>query len=148
MLNPWNVNSADNVIFCALITCNLYSIASSLAPPRTPTTTLLLSAENNYFMRKQTVELRHNISYKIACAPSEDSDQPAQADQSLRCPLEDASVPWLPTEYSAKTDHADQTGCAGWPESLLGAHAILQEIPCPGWYWSYTTRNDSIRTCG
>ena len=32
-------------------------------------------------------------SYKIAYAPSEDSDQQMQANQNLRCPLEDALDP-------------------------------------------------------
>ena len=46
-------------------------------------------------------EQGHNIANKIACAPSkEDTHQPAD----LRCLLEDALDPSLPTECSAKTD--------------------------------------------
>ena len=40
----------------------------------------------------------HSISYKIACAPSEDSDQPAYSDQILRCLPEDALDPWQSVE--------------------------------------------------
>ena len=32
----------------------------------------------------------HSTSYKTACASTEVSDQPAQADQNLRCPPLDA----------------------------------------------------------
>ena len=34
-------------------------------------------------------ELPHDKTNKMACAPSEDSDQSAQSDQSLRCPHEE-----------------------------------------------------------
>ena len=63
---------------------------------------------------------------KIACAPSEDSDQPAhpQSDQRRRCRLEDAFGHWLPIEYPAKT-LITLRGCAGQSVSSLGAHAVL-----------------------
>ena len=38
---------------------------------------------------------------RMACAPSEDSDQ--QSDQSLRCPYEEILGPQLPTERTGKT---------------------------------------------
>ena len=40
---------------------------------------------------------RHNIFYKITCAFSEDSDQPAQTDLCFRYTPDDASDPLLPT---------------------------------------------------
>ena len=39
---------------------------------------------------------------KMACALSEDSDQPGQSDQSLRCPHEESLGPQLPIERTAK----------------------------------------------
>ena len=48
----------------------------------------------------------------------------AQADQSLRCPPEDAWGPWLHIECPAKT-LIRLRGCAGWSKSSLGAHAVL-----------------------
>ena len=51
----------------------------------------------------------HEKNNKMACAPSEDSGQPAaQSDQSLNCPLEESLGPQLPIECTAKT--LDQTG--------------------------------------
>ena len=50
----------------------------------------------------------HDKTNKMACAPSEDSDQPgqpgpAQSDQSLCCPHEESLGPWLPIERTVKT---------------------------------------------
>ena len=65
----------------------------------------------------------HEKTNKMACAPSEDTDQPgriwsawasAQSDQSLRCPHEETLGPQLPID-----------GCPGWSEYLLGAQAIV-----------------------
>ena len=40
---------------------------------------------------------------KMIFAPSEDSDQRAQSDQSLRCPHEETLGPQLPIECTTKT---------------------------------------------
>ena len=55
------------------------------------------------------IEPAHDKTYKMACAPSEDSDQPVHPPSliSLRCLHEECSGPWLPIERTAKTD---QTG--------------------------------------
>ena len=45
----------------------------------------------------------HSISYKNACASSEDVDHQAQADQSIRCAHEDALEPRLPTNSQLTT---------------------------------------------
>ena len=58
---------------------------------------------------------------KIAYAPSEDSDQTGQSDQSLRCPLEESLGPWLPSKRTAKT-LGIRPVCS---ESSLGAHAMV-----------------------
>ena len=73
---------------------------------------------------KYTIELGHSISYKTAFATSENPDQPAHADQSFRCPPEDALDPWLPTEYSAKI-LIGLRECAGWSETSLGAYTRM-----------------------
>ena len=44
----------------------------------------------------------------------------AQADQSLRCPFEEALNPWLPLECPART-LIKLCRCAGWSECSLGA---------------------------
>ena len=51
----------------------------------------------------------HDKTNKMACAPSEDSDQPGRLPSliSLRCPHEETLGPQLPIEGTAKTD---QTG--------------------------------------
>ena len=49
------------------------------------------------------LEPGHNIFYKISCAPSEDSYQPAQTSQTLRCPDKDDLDPLLPDDCPAKT---------------------------------------------
>ena len=54
-------------------------------------------------------ELPHDKTNKMACVPSEDSDQPRHlpSDQSLRCSPEKALGPSLPIELTVRTD---QTG--------------------------------------
>ena len=52
-------------------------------------------------------EPAHDKTYKMACAPSEDSDQP-----------------WHPP-LSAQGRLRRLGGCPGWSVSLLGTHAIL-----------------------
>ena len=60
---------------------------------------------------------------KMACAPSKDSDQPAQSDQSLCCPHEEGMRPELPIERTAKI--LIRLGrCPGWSESSLGAQSF------------------------
>ena len=71
------------------------------------------------FYDKASFEPPHDKTNKMACAPSEDSDQPghhAQSDQpghlpsliSLRCPHEESLGPKLPIECTAKTDQTGQ----------------------------------------
>ena len=51
-------------------------------------------------------DFRKRVTNKMACEPSEDSDQPghpAQSDQSLRCPHEECLGPYLPIERLANT---------------------------------------------
>ena len=53
----------------------------------------------------------HSVSYKTACAPSEDSDQPENAHisrQNLCCPSKESQDIWLPIERKAMTDQPAQ----------------------------------------
>ena len=45
--------------------------------------------------------------YKIACAPSEDSDQPAQSDPSLRCQPENSLDLWLLAVHRVVCEDSD-----------------------------------------
>ena len=86
-----------------------------------------MAVVNNKFIRECLIyEPGHSISYMIVCAPSEDRSAcaSAQSDLSLRCPPEDALDHWRPTECPERLIRP--RGCAGCPESSLGAHAILQ----------------------
>ena len=63
----------------------------------------------------------HDKTNKMACAPSEDSDQPGRLPSliSLHCRHEETLGPQLPIESTAKTD---QTGrMSRLSESVLGA---------------------------
>ena len=71
----------------------------------------------------------------------------AQSDQSLSCPPKEIFGPKLYTERTAKT-LIRLGGCPGWSESLLGAHAILQVLPCAGWsiFHFHVTQNDQLKS--
>ena len=63
-------------------------------------------------------EPERTFYYKIACAPSEDSRMRRLI--SLRCPLEDALDPWLPT------------GCPALPYLVLPCPTLsCPALPCP-----------------
>ena len=58
-----------------------------------------------YSFKVTANEPHHDKTNKMACAHSEDSDQPGhpQSHQSLRCPLEETFGPSLPRKRTAKT---------------------------------------------
>ena len=59
-----------------------------------------------YFMKlcyDLTFEPQHDKTNKMACVPSENSDQPEHP-PNLRCPHDESLGPLLPIEYTAKTD--------------------------------------------
>ena len=64
-------------------------------------------------MTRVKVKPGHNISYKTAYAPNEDS-----LDQSLRCSLEDALDPW------PQTLATHRAFCEDWPD-CTDAHVDL-----------------------
>ena len=67
-----------------------------------------LGTRSDHFIYQFTynvTEPAHEKTYKMACAPSEDSDQPGHPPSltSLRCLHEDSLGPKLPHECTAKT---------------------------------------------
>ena len=85
-------------------------------------------------------ERTYDKTNKIACASSEDSDEPGHPPSliSLRCPNGKKSWgPELPTERTAKA-LIRLGGCPGWSESSLGAHAILLVLPWAGSFFHFT----------
>ena len=61
-------------------------------------------------------EPSHEKTNKMPCVPCEDSRSAwasVQSDQSFRCPHEETSSTWLPTESTVKTDQT------GWMPRLI-----------------------------
>ena len=84
------------------------ALCYEVSPVNTQRTTTLLQRRCNVVTLQRRcgdvvclLEAGHNISYKIACAPSKDSF--ARSDQSIPCVPEDVLAPWLPTVYAART---------------------------------------------
>ena len=87
-----------------------------------------------------TYEPWHNTTNKMACAPSEDSDQ---SDQSLRCALSRKLRTQTVFMRTAKTlIRLDGYPC--WSESSLEAHAIVLVLSWGGSYIEHCFR-DRIR---
>ena len=75
-------------------------------------------------------EPAHDKSFKMVCAPSEDSDQPGNPVWSVF------------TVHSCGQRRLIRLGgCPGWSESSLGAHAILLVLSRAG---SYAYSNDQL----
>ena len=73
---------------------------------------------------------------KMACAPSEDSDQP----RLIRVFVVRMKKAWV-LSYPLSTERRliRLGGCLGWSESSLGAHVSLLVLPCGG---SYVPKNN------
>ena len=82
-------------------------------------------------MVKSKTEPEHSITYKMVCAPREDSDQSAHP--NLRCPPKHGLDFWLPTNCPAKS-LIRLHECVDLSESSLGTHATYNvvEMLCPG----------------
>ena len=72
----------------------------------------------------------HDKTNKMACAPSEDSDQSGhppsqtmQSDQSLRCP-HGRNIGYSATHWAHSKGSIRLGGCQGWSEYSLGAHSF------------------------
>ena len=72
------------------------------------------------------IEPAHDKTYKMACAPSEDSDQTGHPPSLIRVFAVLMKKVWaLSYPLSAQRRLIRLGGCPGWSESSLGAHAIL-----------------------
>ena len=74
-------------------------------------------------------EPQHDKTYRVACAPSEDSDQPGYPPSLIRVFAVRMKEAWVHS-YPLSTEQRAKTlirlgGCPGWSESSLGAHAIV-----------------------
>ena len=60
-------------------------------------------------MKKSVIIEPHDKTHKMIYAPNKDTDQTGHPPSliSLRCPPKEALGPWLPIEFTGKTD---QTG--------------------------------------
>ena len=75
-----------------------------LSPSQAPVKALFdVQSNRNWLNDPKGNELAHDKTNKIACAPSEDSDQTAQSNQIFRCPHEERLGPKLPIARTAKT---------------------------------------------
>ena len=86
----------------------------------------------------------HDKTNKMACAPSQDSDQPGHPPSLIRVFTVRMKKAWaLSYPLSAQRRPVRLGRCPGWSESSLGSHAILLVLSCCGsysvdhvhWYW-------------
>ena len=84
-----------------------------------------------YHAFKCIIELPHDKTNKMACAPSQDSDQPGHPPSLIRVFAVCMKKAWV--LHTAKT-LIRLGGCPCWSETLLGAHAILLVLSWGGSY--------------
>ena len=78
------------------------------------------------FLTRSPLEPNHDKTYKMACASSEDSDQPGHPPSLIRGFAVHMKKPWVlsyPFERTVKT-LIRLGGCPGWSESSLGAQSF------------------------
>ena len=90
-----------------------------------------------FFVFLQSVEPPHDKTNKMACAPSEDSDQPGHPPSLIRIFAVRMKKPWvLSYPLSAQRRLIRLGECPGWSESSLGAHSfcwffhVVAKISC------------------
>ena len=96
---------------------------------------LLNIPEHEHFSANKHENARRNfmlswVEHEKSFITSGPACTSAQSDQSSQ------GILWVAKDtkrYQAGIEDSDQPACAGWSEFSLGAHAVLQEIPCP---WS------------
>ena len=87
---------------------------------------LKLQLDYNAQHRDEWSEMPHDKTNKIACVPSEDSDQPGHPPSLIRVFPVCMKKAWvLSYPLSAQWRLIRPGGCTGWSDSSLGAHAIL-----------------------
>ena len=80
----------------------------------------------------------HDKTTRMACAPSEDSDQPGHPSSLIRVFAVRMKKAWvLSYPLSAQRRLVRLGRCPGWSESSLGAHAILSVLSQGGSFQSY-----------
>ena len=78
-----------------------------------------------FWRRSLTIESPHDKTNKMACAPSEDSDQPGHPPSLIRVFAVHNKKDWvLRYPLSAQWRLIRLGGCPGWSESLLGAKSF------------------------
>ena len=89
-----------------------------------------------------TIEPPHDKTNKMACAPSEDSDQPGHPPSLIRVfPVYMKEPQVLGYLLSAQWRLIRLGGCQGWSVTLLGAHAMLLVLSWGGLiicYYNYS----------
>ena len=84
---------------------------------------------------EKIIEPPHDKTNKVACAPSEDSDQPGHPPILIRVFTIRMKKPWvLSYPLSAQRSLIRLGGCPGWSESSLGAQVILWVLSRGGSY--------------
>ena len=83
--------------------------------------------------REKRNEPQHDKTYKMTCAPDEDSDQLGHPPSLIRVFACTQSVAKDPMFLHANNEHSDQTGgYQACSDSSLGAHVILLVLTCCG----------------
>ena len=103
---------------------------------------------------QKTIEPPHDKTNKMACAPSEDSDQPGYPPNLIRVFAVRMKKHWaitypLSAQRRPWSDWADAIrlgGCPGWSESSLGAHVILL-ILFVCLCWGLTSQSTIFQSC-
>ena len=81
----------------------------------------------------------HDKTNKVACAPSEDSDQPGHLPSLIRAFAVRMKKPWvLSYPYSTQRRLIRLGGCQGWSESSLGALSFLAHLSQRLTRWAYS----------
>ena len=71
------------------------------------------------------IEPPHDKTNKVACAPSEDSEQPGHPPSLIRVFAVGIKKEWVLGCPLSAQRRLRSSGCPGWFESSLGAHATL-----------------------
>ena len=86
-----------------------------------PKSDIKVSYKSRFIQIVNELELPHDKTNKMTCAPSEDSDQPGH----LLCKTNKMTVHTVKSLIRL-------SGCPGWSESMLDAHVSLLVLSCGG----------------
>ena len=94
---------------------------------------------------------QHDKTNKMACAPSEDSDQPGHPPSMIRVFAVRMKKPRvLSYPFSAQRRLIRLGGCPGWSESWLGTYVMLFVLSCCGskFYWWFASSSAAASVLG